>query len=145
MNEIIDTIIGEANIAFNKNEVPVGCCIVKGNQIITKNHNIKNETNDSTNHAEILCIKEASNKMNNWRLIDCDLYVTLYPCPMCMSAIRQARIRNLYYLEDNLNKEYQNIGKEIATINDINPPINIVKINNTEYNNLLTNFYSKKR
>ena len=145
MNEYIDICIKEANDAYTDNEVPVGCCIVKDNKVLCSAHNTKNITNDSTNHAEMLCIRDASSILNNWRLIDCDMYVTLYPCPMCISAIRQARIKRLYYMCDNLNKDYLMIGDKIATIKDINPQLEIIKITNEDYNEILKNFYSNKR
>lgn len=145
MKEYFDICIKEANLAFEENEVPIGACIIYNNEVISFAHNTKNKTNDSTNHAEILCIKDASNKLNNWRLINCDLYVTLFPCPMCISAARQARIRNIYYICDNLNKDYQDIGDKIANIDDINPVINITKVNNEEYEKLLKKFYAKRR
>ncbi len=145
MNEYIDICINEANKALTNDEVPIGCCIVRNNEVLCSSHNTKNETNDSTNHAEILCIKEASSIINNWRLIDCDMYVTLYPCPMCLSAIRQARIKYLFYLCDNSNPEYQIIGEKIATMEDINPKLNIIKINDDKYDKILKKFYSNKR
>jgi len=86
----------EAQKAFDKNEVPVGAIIVKNNEIITKAHNQKELRIDPTGHAELLAIKKASKKLKQWRLNDCDIYVTLEPCPMCAGAIIQARFRKLY-------------------------------------------------
>lgn len=145
MNKYLELIIEEANKAFINDEVPIGCCIIRNGEVISTNHNTKNSTNDPINHAEILCIKEATQLINNWRLNDCDLYVTLFPCPMCMSAIRQARIKNVYYICDNLNSDYMKIGTEIATITDINPKVNLIKINDDKYEKLLSNFYLKRR
>ena len=145
MDKYIDLIIKEAKKAIIDDEVPVGCIIVKNDQIISKAHNTKNKTNDVTNHAELISIRKASQKLNNWRLSGCSMYVTLFPCPMCISAIRQARIRNLYYIQDNSNEEYQKIGFSIAKIQDINPELNVIKIDNSEYIKLIKKFYSKKR
>ena len=86
----------EAQKAFNKNEIPVGAVIVKDNKIIARAHNIKELKCDATGHAEILAIQEACQKMEAWRLSDCDMYVTLEPCPMCTGALIQARMRKLY-------------------------------------------------
>ena len=88
----------EAYKAYKQGEVPVGAVIVKNNRIIAKAHNIVEKTKDCSNHAEILAIKKASKKLKNWRLIDCDLFVTLEPCNMCKGAIELARIENIYYL-----------------------------------------------
>ena len=87
----------EAKKAFTKNEVPVGCIIVKNNIIIARGHNLKEKHKDSTAHAEIIAIKKAQKKLNDWRLIECDMYVTLEPCPMCAGAILHSRIKNVYY------------------------------------------------
>lgn len=87
----------QAKKAYNKLEVPVGAVIVKNGKIIARAYNQKETKFDTTKHAEILAIQKASKKFNSWRLIDCDLYVTLEPCPMCAGAIIQSRIRNVYY------------------------------------------------
>lgn len=78
------------------NEIPVGAVIVKDGEIIARAHNMKEALHDPTAHAEILAIRHAAQALRDWRLSDCDLYVTLEPCPMCMAAIREARIRRLY-------------------------------------------------
>ena len=86
----------EAKKAYEKQEVPVGAVIVKNGKVIARAHNLKETKNTATSHAEILAIEKASKKLNSWRLIDCDMYVTLEPCTMCMGAIILARIKNLY-------------------------------------------------
>ena len=83
----------EAEKAYNKLEVPVGCIIVKDGKIIARAHNLKETKMDTTKHAEILAIQKASKKLKSWRLIDCEMYVTLEPCPMCAGAIIQSRIK----------------------------------------------------
>ena len=87
----------EAKKAFEKGEIPVGAVIVKDGIIISKAHNLKETKNNAIKHAEILAIEKACAKLNNWRLIDCDIYVTLFPCPMCASAINQSRIKTIVY------------------------------------------------
>ena len=82
----------EAKKAYNKLEVPVGAVIVKDGQIIARAHNLKETKYDTTKHAEILAIQKASKKLNSWRLLDCEMYVTLEPCQMCAGAIVQSRI-----------------------------------------------------
>lgn len=86
----------EAKKAYKKLEIPVGAIIVKDGKIIAKAHNIKEEKKDTTKHAEILVIQKASKKLESWRLNDCELYVTLEPCPMCAGAIIQSRIKKVY-------------------------------------------------
>ena len=86
----------EAQKAYDKLEVPVGCVIVKDGKIISRAHNLKETKKDTTKHAEILAIQKASKKIDAWRLLDCDMYVTLEPCSMCAGAIINSRIKNLY-------------------------------------------------
>lgn len=86
----------EAKKAYNKLEIPVGAIIVKDGKIIARTHNIKEEKQDTTKHAEIIAIQKASKKLETWRLNDCEMYVTLEPCAMCAGAIIQARLKKLY-------------------------------------------------
>lgn len=92
MNEALK----EARKAYEKLEIPVGAVIVKNGKIISKAHNLKETKQTATAHAEILAIQKANKKLNNWRLINCDMYVTLEPCSMCMGAIVSSRIKNIY-------------------------------------------------
>lgn len=87
----------EAKKASRKDEVPVGCVIVCDDKIISKAHNLKEKRKSSLLHAEILAIEKASKKLKQWRLSDCDIYVTLEPCPMCMGAIINARFKRLVF------------------------------------------------
>ena len=86
----------EAKKAFDKEEIPVGAIIVKDGKIIARAHNVKETKLDATSHAEILAIQKACKKIGAWRLLDCDMYVTLEPCSMCAGALINARIRKLY-------------------------------------------------
>lgn len=86
----------EAKKAYEKLEIPVGAVIVKDNKIIARAHNLKETKQSAMAHAEILAIQKANKKLNNWRLLDCDIYVTLEPCQMCMGAIISSRIKNIY-------------------------------------------------
>ena len=88
--------LNEAKKAYNELEVPVGAIIVKNGKIIAKAYNEKEKKHDTTKHAEILAIQKASKKLKNWRLYDCDMYVTLEPCSMCTGALIQARLRKVY-------------------------------------------------
>lgn len=86
----------EATKAYSKLEVPVGAVIVKNGKIIARAHNVKEEKKDATKHAEIIAIQKASKKLQNWRLTDCEMYVTLEPCSMCAGALIQSRIKKIY-------------------------------------------------
>lgn len=86
----------EAKKAYGKLEIPVGAVIVKNGKIIARAYNQKEIKFDTTKHAEILAIQRASKKLKSWRLIDCEMYVTLEPCPMCAGAIINSRIKKVY-------------------------------------------------
>ncbi len=86
----------EAQKAYIKEEAPIGAVIVKDGQIIARAHNLREKKGDATAHAEILAIQKACKKLGGWRLNDCDMYVTLEPCPMCAGAIIQSRIERLF-------------------------------------------------
>ncbi|MBR0491994.1 MAG: tRNA adenosine(34) deaminase TadA [Clostridia bacterium] len=95
-NKFMKEALKEAQKAYDKLEVPVGCVIVKDGKIIARAHNQKETKLDTTKHAEILAIQKASKKLNSWRLLDCEMYVTLEPCPMCAGAIINSRIKKVY-------------------------------------------------
>lgn len=83
--------------AYDIGEVPIGAVIVKDGKVIAKAYNKRNFKRLSTAHAEILAIEKACKKLGDWRLDDCDMYVTLEPCPMCAGAIVNSRIKKLYF------------------------------------------------
>ncbi len=114
MNRAFD----EAKNGFNNDEVPIGVVIVKDNKIISSAHNNKNSDNLVTSHAEIIAIEEAERILNNWRLDGCDMYITLEPCPMCASAIKQARIDNVYCALSNSDSNNSKIIRMIFNDND---------------------------
>ena len=87
--------IQEAEKAFYADEVPVGAVVVKDNLIIGRGYNQCESLYDPTAHAEIIAISSAANTLKDWRLIDCSLYVTKEPCPMCAGALINARIKLL--------------------------------------------------
>ena len=86
----------EAGKAYKKEEIPVGAVIVKNGKIIARAHNLKETKKSALAHAEILAIKKASRKLKTWRLLDCEMYVTLEPCTMCMGAIISSRLKKIY-------------------------------------------------
>lgn len=89
--------LAEAEKAFKKGDVPIGCIIVHNERIIARAHNLKEKKQDCTAHAEMLAIRKASKKLKNWRLNDCILFTTVEPCIMCSGAIYHARISAVYY------------------------------------------------
>ena len=95
--KFMDAAIIEAKKAFSDNEVPVGCVIVHNGQIIAQSHNTTEKESDATCHAEINAIKEAEKFLKQKVLNECDMYVTLEPCPMCTGAIINSRIKRVVF------------------------------------------------
>lgn len=93
MNEALK----EAKKAENIGEVPIGAVVVKDGEIIGRGYNQRESSQNATTHAELIAIQEANKKLNNWRLEDCQLFVTLEPCVMCSGAIVLARLKSVYY------------------------------------------------
>ena len=91
----------EAMIAAKEDEVPIGCVIVRNNEVIARTHNQKVKSNDATKHAEILSINMATKHIGSWYLDECDMYVTLEPCMMCTGAIINSRVRKVYFATDD--------------------------------------------
>ena len=87
----------EAKKAYKKGEVPIGAVIVYRNKIISRGYNLRESKKNSLLHAEIIAINKACRKLKSWRLDECDLYVTLEPCPMCAGAIIESRIKNIFF------------------------------------------------
>jgi len=93
--------LAEARQADAEGEVPVGAVVVRGEEILARAHNQPIGLNDPTAHAEILTLRFAGESLGNYRLSECDLYVTLEPCAMCAAAMVHARIRRLVYAADD--------------------------------------------
>lgn len=136
----------EAKKAYNKLEIPVGAVIVKNGEIIAKAHNIKEEKMDTTKHAEIIAIQKANKKLKTWRLNDCDMYVTLEPCPMCAGALIQARLRKVYI--GTLDQKTGACGSVLNLLEDykFNHQVQVEKgICKTECEKILKDFFIELR
>src|SRR5438093_3175589 len=97
MTSFMQEALSEARAAQKAGEVPVGCVIVRDGKVVARTRNATLAARDPTAHAELLAIRAAAAALGSERLVDCDLYVTLEPCPMCAAAISFARIRRLYF------------------------------------------------
>ena len=112
IEKFIELAFEEALKALKNNEVPIGAVIVNKEKIVVgKGHNQTETLIDSTAHAEILALKSASKKINDWRLDDHIIFSTIEPCEMCMGAIVEARIKEVYYGSKNTKRK--NIEKKI--------------------------------
>jgi tRNA(adenine34) deaminase len=89
--------LDEARVALSRGEVPVGCVIVVGGEIVGRGHNLRETLQDPTAHAEMVAVREAAAKLGSWRLVGATLYVTLEPCPMCAGALVNARVERVVY------------------------------------------------
>lgn len=135
----------EAYKAYLKGEVPVGAVIVKDGKIIAKAHNKREELQSSLAHAEILAIKEASKHLKNWRLNNCEMYITLEPCPMCAGAIIQSRISKVHIgTFDPLTGACGSVINLLQNEN-IHRIVNIEWEYNEECSKILTDFFKNKR
>ena len=123
----------EAEKAKKLNEVPIGCVIVKDNKIIGRGYNRRMKDKNTLSHAELNAIKKASKKLKDWRLDDCEMYVTLEPCNMCMNAIELCRLKKVYFLI----QKTKNIDIKSSKYEHINE--------NNESLKLLQTFFQNKR
>jgi len=142
----MDIAFDEAKKGFKQNEVPIGAILVKNGKIIAKSHNNKEKKSCCLCHAEINVIKKASKKMKNWRLDDCEMYVTLDPCPMCASAIKQSRISTVYSACSNSDKINFDIISMIFKGDNTNPEVKfLTNLAENESKELLNEFFKLKR
>lgn len=137
-DDLIDILIEKSTEASRKGEVPVAAAIVnsKTNEIISLKVNNRQKSYDVLGHAEILCIREASNKIKDWRLDGYTMYVTLKPCDMCKSIIAESRLDKVFYLLDRDMLSTSKCDIELLTgIND----------KKEKYSRILSDFFSKMR
>ena len=124
MNKYMEIAFKEAKKALKTDDVPVGAVIVENGKIIAKAHNTREKKKLVTRHAEINAVEKACKKKKNWYLNDCELYVTLEPCKMCMGAIEQARIKTIIYAAprdkiDNLKMPEVKQGKGVENSQEL--------------------------
>lgn len=133
------------NVAKNSGaDVPVGALIVKNGEIIASACNEREKTNDISAHAEILAIRKAEVVLNNWRLDDCELYVTLEPCPMCAWAILQSRIKAVYF--GSYDTQYGALGTVLDLRSQANSKLKVYGgILENECDNIIKSFWKNKR
>lgn len=133
--------LNEAQMAFDKNEVPIGAVIVCQNRIIARSHNLTEALNDVTAHAEMQAITSAANVLGGKYLIDCTLYVTLEPCPMCAGGLLWSQISKVVY---GAKDEKKGCSKYSPTI--FHPKTTIVSgVLEEECSALLKTFFKQKR
>ena len=131
----------QAKIAYKKREIPIGCVIVKNGKVIAKAYNTREKSKSAIAHAEILAIDKTCKKVKNWRLEDSDIFVTVEPCLMCMGAILNARIKNVYYGAKNTSMTNVDIDYSKSILNH---KVNVVAgIKEEECASLLKSFFKR--
>ena len=132
-----DLLITLARKAAKHNEVPISAIIVKNDKLVAKAYNKRVKKHDVLNHAEVMVIKKASKKLKDWRLFDCELYVTLKPCSICEAIIKQSRIKNVYYLLEKPENKKEYSKTKFTKTN--------LCMYEQKYEYILHNFFQKKR
>lgn len=136
----------QARRAAQNGEVPIGAVIVKGDNVIASAHNLTETKNDPTAHAELVAIRAACEALGNPRLSDCDMYVTLEPCPMCATAISFARIRRLYFgASDEKGGGVENGPRIFSQSTCHHKPEIYGGMSERECGELLTGFFKERR
>ena len=136
----------EASLAFEKQEVPVGAVLVKNGEIISRSHNQSIIKNDASAHAEMNVLRDAGKKLGNYRLNDCQLYITLEPCLMCFGACVHARIERIIFgAEDSKSGVIKN-NLLLENENFFNHKLSITSgILENESSKLLKTFFQERR
>jgi tRNA(adenine34) deaminase len=131
----------EAQRAAEAGEVPVGAVIVANDRIIARAHNLTERLNDVTAHAEMQCITAAANAIGGKYLVDCTLFVTVEPCPMCAAALGWAQLGKLVYAADDPKKGYTVISPRV-----LHPKTIVEKgVMSAECGKLMTDFFHGRR
>ena len=136
----------EAEKAYQKLEIPVGAVIVKDGKIIARGYNQKEEKIDTTKHAEIIAIQKASKKLKTWRLNECEMYVTLEPCPMCAGALINSRIKKVHI--GTMDEKTGAVGSKLNLLEDytFNTKVEVEKgIMQKECETILKEFFKELR
>ena len=135
----------QAELAYENNEVPVGVVIVKDGRIIAKEYNKKETLKSALAHAEILAIEKASKVIGDWRLNGCEMYVTLEPCSMCISAIAQARISKLYIGTFNIDMGACGSVLNLLDYDMFNTTVEVEWLDDDKCSDILVDFFKKRR
>ena len=138
--------IGQAKIASKKGDVPIGAVIVKDGKIIAKGYNKKEKKHCSVYHAEIVALKNACKKLNDWRLNDCTMYVTMEPCAMCAGAIVNHRLKRVVIGVTEPKCGACGSGIDVLNNDSLNTKTDVLKgVCQDECKALLQDFFVKRR
>ncbi len=133
-----------AEKALEEGEVPIGAVVVQDGKIISRGHNRRTKRQIATAHAEIEAIEKACKKLNSWRIPGCEIYVTLEPCPMCLGAMLNARIKKVYF--GAYEAKGRSMTAEIASSNILNHKIEVEGgVMEAKCAQILSDFFSEMR
>ena len=133
-----------AKKAFDEGEVPIGAVVVLDGKVIARGHNRRTKRQIATAHAEIEAIEKACKKLNSWRIPECEIYVTLEPCPMCMGAILNARIDKVYF--GAYEQKGRSLTDKLAQANLLNHTVEVKGgVLEEECKQILSSFFSEMR
>jgi len=136
----------EAQKAYDSDEVPIGAVVVRNGEVISKAHNTKNQHKNALLHAEIVALTKAQKKLGDWHLYDCDLYVTLEPCPMCAGACINTRLRAIYFGAYDSKAGCCGTLYDLPTDKRFNHRVEVVGgVCETECAGILSQFFREKR
>lgn len=144
-NEFMLKAIENAKIAFENGDVPVGAVIVKNGEIIAEAYNQREVSGKATAHAEIIAIERACQKLGRWRLSDCEIYVTLEPCPMCAGAILNSKMGKVYYALKEANSGALGSVLNLNSYPLLHKVQTEVGLCENESRELLSSFFKQKR
>ena len=143
-NKFMKAAIKCAQKALEEGEVPIGAVVVCDGKIISRGHNKRTKKQIATAHAEIEAIEKACKKLKSWRLPECELYVTLEPCPMCMGAMLNARIKKVYF--GAYEAKGRSMTDQLAVSNLVNHKIEVEGgVMKDECARILSDFFSQMR
>lgn len=143
-NKYMSAALKCAQKAFDEGEVPIGAVVVLDGKVISRGHNRRTKKQIATAHAEIEAIEKACKKLGSWRIPDCELYVTLEPCPMCMGAVLNSRIKKVYFgaKED----KGRSLTAQLASANLLNHTVEVEGgVMEEECKQILSDFFSSMR
>ena len=143
-NKFMKAALKCAHKAFDDGEVPIGAVVVCNGKIISRGHNRRTKKQIATAHAEIEAIEKACKKLKSWRIPECELYVTLEPCPMCLGAMLNARIKKVYF--GAYEAKGRSMTDQLASSNLLNHKIEVEGgVMKDECAQLLSEFFSQMR
>ena len=145
MSEWMKVALEQAKVAAEEDEVPVGAVIVRQGKVLATGRNDREQTKSPIGHAEMRAIEKAAEALHSWRLEECELYVTLEPCPMCLSACQQARLSKVVYAAKDSKGGALCLGYHVHQDSKLNHQFEVAYEPMDECSQILKDFFSKKR